>query len=695
MGLERTRLVVDLTHCRFDDDPAQMRPLRGRVALSLLSPETDLLTGDRVRFLTNLHHPHAYRNPGGDPRFLRQRVEGIDAVGFIADPAWIVRIAAGERQRVPRTFDAWVRRVETSLGAVADGDALGVLQATITGNGSRISPEGWERFRRVGVIHLLVISGFQVACVGLFFWAVCGWVLRRSAWLVVRCPVWKWCAAGSLAAIWGYALFAGGNIPVVRAALMGSGVLLAVWCDRRRDVASVVALAAIILLCRSPYDLFLPSFQLTFGAVIGLLLWWPWLRRMGRHWWLDGLLATIAATIGVLPILAYHYHTVSQMGLVTNLLLAPFVGFVLTPLGLLFACVAPWWPAAVAWLGLPLRWSAEAILQCVAWADRMSAPWQVAFTPTVIECCGWYLAWCVPLVWRRDVWRRGLGVVAIGCVVWGVGGRLVPFVTTAQLAITVLDVGQGSAAVVRFPNRQVMMVDGGGIAGSPFDIGRWVVAPALHHQQIHRIDRLVLTHPHPDHYGGLAFLAEAFHPGTFVTNGAPADRDDPTWPLIDARIAATQVPRRAMQAGVPPIVEGAVTVTTLHPGPEGPLMVYGQNNNSLVQLIEYGAIRILLAGDIEREGEAQLLGRTAIGPVDLLLVPHHGSRTSSTAALIDQVRPRIAVISCGQQNRYGFPAPEVVQRLEAVGTTIYRTDRDGAVTIRTDGKTVWVETYVR
>ncbi|MBI4365410.1 MAG: DNA internalization-related competence protein ComEC/Rec2 [Deltaproteobacteria bacterium] len=714
VGTERSRVVIDLTHCRRDATSPLLSPAHGRVALSLdLAPES-LQAGDRVRFLATLHRPRAYRNGFRDVRWLRQRIEGIDAVGFLSDPRWIAPLAADGATGMRHRFERWTASVETAIAAVAAGDARGVLFSLITGNGRALSQEAWDRFRRVGLIHLLVISGFQVTCVGLLAWTAAWWTIRRSSRLLLsNMGIWIALALGC-AAVGGYTLFVGAEAPIQRAALMAGLVFLALGVTRRRDGASGLAAAASGVLLWSPAMLFLPSFQLTFATVAGLILWWPWLRdrslpappeppvvpsARGRlqYVWRAGVsagCAGVAAAIGGLPWLCYHFHDTSLLGLVTTVAIGPIVGFVLTPLGLLFACIVPWWPAGALWLGTGLRLLADNVLWAVAQADRVSAPWQIGWTPSGWEIVGWYAAWAVPLLARRSA-ARGIAIAtAILCL--GAGGtlRLGDRFDTG-LRITFFDVGQGSAALVRFPNRRTMLVDAGGIAGSSFDIGRFVLAPALHRRQVHTVETLVLTHHHPDHYGGLAYLAKAFSPTTLRTNGGAPEPDDPAWPLVAERLADTGIATIAERYGNPVREEGGVRITTWHPGPEGPQAAQSPNDNSLVHLLEYGAMRILLTGDAERATEAALLARGLAGPIDLLQIPHHGSDTSSTAPFLERLRPRHAVISCGQDNRYGFPAPAVLARLRALGTAVYRTDRDGAVTVWTNGKTMTVRTVVR
>lgn len=277
------------------------------------------------------------------------------------------------------------------------------------------------------------------------------------------------------------------------------------------------------------------------------------------------------------------------------------------------------------------------------------------------------------------------GIIA-GIIVWIAMGVLLVALRTYDayrahpLQLTFFDVGQGAAVLVEFPNRHTMLIDAGGAPGSDFDVGRWVVAPALLARGITHVDDLVLTHPHPDHYGGLASIAEHFSPQLFYINGSIGEEGDRQWQAFSDRMEAAGQTGQRLHRGQR-MQQGSTIITWRHPPETGPDESLGKNNGSLVADIQDGDFRALIVGDIHAEAEAQLLRDPELGKVTVLQVPHHASRSSSTAAFLNRVSPHVAVAQLGFENRYGFPHAEVTKRYEDVGTMLCRNDRDGAVTI--------------
>jgi competence protein ComEC len=323
---------------------------------------------------------------------------------------------------------------------------------------------------------------------------------------------------------------------------------------------------------------------------------------------------------------------------------------------------------------------AQAMALFTVWFARVIPAWRVP-APNVVEIVAWY----VPLVALALVGRRALrltmacALVLVLSATWRVMARAL----STTVRATFLDVGQGDACVIELPQGHVMIVDGGGSFDPTFDPGQQVLAPFLWRRGIRRVDLIVLSHPHPDHANGLPFIVDHFPVGEVWTNG-----QETTQPGTLALLAA------ARRHGVPlpaphPIAIGGARVRPLGPrdsdGKIATDVARGENDNSLVIDLSWRGRTILFTGDLEAEGEAELARH---GPLDadVVKVPHHGSKTSSTAALVAATRPSLAVISVGEHNRWHFPNAAVVARWAAAGARVLRTDRDGGVTVSIDGK---------
>jgi competence protein ComEC len=253
-----------------------------------------------------------------------------------------------------------------------------------------------------------------------------------------------------------------------------------------------------------------------------------------------------------------------------------------------------------------------------------------------------------------------------------------------------LDVGQGDAAVVTFPNGRTLLVDAGGVPRGAFDIGDRVVGPALRARRLLRLDHLAVTHPDADHVGGARSIVRDFAPGD-VWWGVPVANHQPS-AILRVEADRQRAAWRTLQRGDRLEIGGA-DVILHHPPPPDWERQRVRNNDSLVMELRYGRVSMLLTGDIDREVEAQLASSLAPGGLVVLKVPHHGSATSSSHALLQTLRPAIALIGVGRGNPYGHPAPWVLGRLHDVGAEVFRTDLDGQIDVVTDGDRIEVETW--
>jgi competence protein ComEC len=380
----------------------------------------------------------------------------------------------------------------------------------------------------------------------------------------------------------------------------------------------------------------------------------------------------VCAALATAPLTAWHFNQVSLIALLANPMVVPLLGLVCVGVGLVGAVAVAVLPAAAPPLfhcvGLAVS-AADALVRLCAAVPGASV---LVVTPSLLELALLYGCLTALLVPRRALRRALLALCATGLAVDALYWSL----PRGVLQVTFVSVGQGDCAVVEFPGSAVMVVDGGGLYGD-FDVGRQVVAPLLWRRRIARVDLLALSHVDFDHFGGLTFLAGAFAPDAFWWNGGPGN--GASFAALWRALGAAEIPVRAVSSGFQRTIDG-VDLRVLHPGAAA---AGNDNDRSLAVQLRYGPTTILLPGDLEAGGERALVAAHGASLRSAVLkVPHHGSRTASSAALLDAVAPRLAIVSVGADNRFGFPHPSIVDAYRRRGIALLRTDRDGAVTLR-------------
>lgn len=681
------RLVVDVGAVR---GRGRSGPAHGKVLLQVRHAERPWMQGDEIRGWLRLRRPRNFGNPGefDYERHLARRA--IRVTAFLYRDAEVERRAAQERS----IRAAWRSGVAELFARRAGGDEGRLLAALVLGMGASLPAALRESFAQAGVSHILAVSGLHVGFVAAVAYGGIRWLLTRSEWLMLRFVVPRLAAALTLVPVLLYAGIAGSNVATGRAVLMASLVFGSVLVDRQRNLAVALALAAVAAIALTPGVTADVSFQLSFAAVAALLVaierfqrWWPeWeeatlLRLQPRRAWLLRLLATYAvvsaaALIATSPLVAYHVNRVSLAAPIANLLVTPILGSLVVPLGLTAALA---YPLSETFAGGLVGAASPLISLSVYLVQGIAAVPGSSFRTTTP---GWwmlgalYLAGAMVLLGGRRARRAGLAIACAGLALPGVG-HLGAWLGPRELRVTFLSVGQGDGAVVELPGGGVMVIDGGGLANSTFDVGERVVAPYLWQRGIARVDVLVVSHPDWDHFGGLRFLAENFRPReVWVGDGGV---DTASWRQFAAAVegsGAAWVPvRRGDRWDL-----GGVDFRVLWP-PVGAGDLR-PNDRSVVMMVEYAGERILLPGDAEARSEAALVALEGTRLQSRILkAPHHGSATSSSPAFIDAVAAETVVVSAGSYNRYGLPNRDVLRRYRRAGARIRRTDLHGAVTV--------------
>jgi len=644
---------------------------RVRVTIGGEASVPELAQGERLALWTTLRPPRGFDNPGApDPR-LQARRGGWHASGYCKS-GWLVTKSgrgSGALALAGRMRAELRRRL---VAFVPVGPEQAVVRAMVLGDRTGLERETEEAFRIAGTYHVLALSGAQVALVA----ALLLWPLRY----LCASPALQAALVSSL--LGGYALLVGADVPVVRAVLMAVIVLVGRCVDLDADAANLLGGAGLLLLLVRPGDCGDAGFQLSFAATLGLLLLTPkiiaWVPLLPLR--LELALATsLAAQLALLPLLAFHFHRMAPAALVLNLLAVPLSTTVL------LAGVAVLLASTLAgWLAAPLGVLAFGAARALLWSGTVVEGVPFLDARVATPAAGFvalYVVGLLGIVFSRAVRAAWLltGSTALALVL-GLPGP----VATGRLELTLLDVGQGDCLVVRSPAGRTMLVDSGGSFEGRLEIGERVLGPYLWFERIHSLDLLLLTHAHPDHVGGAPFLLKNFAVAEVWEGLAP--RHDRGYEALDRALRAALVARRAVVRGNVFDWDGA-RVAVLGPRGHSPPL-FTQNDDSVVLKLTLGRVSLLLAGDVEASGEAGL----APGAAQVLKVAHHGSRTSSGARFLAEVRPRVAMVSAGKANPFGHPHPELVERLGQAGVWLLRTDRDGAIKVSTDGEAVWLET---
>ncbi len=691
-------------------------PATGKILLTVRFLSGAWQYGDIVRLAVRLRVPRNFHTPGSFDYVGYLARRDIFLSAFVWDDDEIAKIGTHSG-----SLRSWLEHTRRTIGiffdSQLDSHTAAILRALIIGDASGISQELRDTFARAGVAHVLAISGLHIGLVAAAAYGAWWWLLGRSQTILLVYSMPQLAALLTMPPVLLYAGLAGGRVSTWRAVITVFVYLLSIVLGRQHEVYRSLALAALLISIIWPRAVLEVSFQLSFVSIlmifVGLArfrIWWERLsdrlllqlrpqRARLLRWGATYLVVSGCAIIATAPITAAHFNQIAIAGLFANLFVVPLLGSAAVILGLAAAGLL----FVHAGLASLIVFGARIIIHVATWLVEEMSAWSYAsfrvVTPTFFELVLVYglLLYLLlrffpsrqsphaapqptslshPLSPLRYILPALLFLLLADCTYW-TWQRFF----RQDMRVTFLDIGQGDAAVVEFPGSHVMVIDGGGFASRTFDSGQAIIAPFLWDRKIGHIDTLVMSHPQLDHYGGLAFLAKHFRPREFWFNGE--ETDSQRFKELKHTLQQAETSIRMLCRDSSLVDQAGVHIAILHP----PCQAVGldTNNASLILRLSHGEIDFLFSGDVEAAGERVLLAADKSISSEILKVPHHGSRTSSTPEFITAVSAEVAVASMGFHNRFRFPAPEVVQRYRAQGGEVLRTDQAGAVTVVSDG----------
>ncbi|MBN2028742.1 DNA internalization-related competence protein ComEC/Rec2 [bacterium] len=644
--------------------------------------------GDVVQITGECQLPNDQRNPGGFDyreyltrkkiyRIMRiDRADQVQHMGIKKGNFFLREIIYPMRRFTIEMVDRTTEEPNRSL-----------LKALLVGERGTISPEVRESFEKAGVIHVLAVSGLHVGFV-LFILMTILRLLRLAYPIRVLLTI-----LGLLL----YALITEMRTPVTRATIMAITYLIGTRIERRIDPFNIIGIGGLVVLLFNPQELFDIGFQLSFTAVISIVYFYkklstfPWILKINHHlsnkligsYGLTLFLVSLSAQMGTIPLTAYYFNRIPLLSLIVNLFAIPLVGLIVA-LGLttvITGLISLWVATIYGTLNEAVMSIYTAI---IAWIGNLPFSHIYVPTPNLFHLLV-YFSCVLLLIYNQNKVRRkqfafifmiSLNLLAWKNIVWNQDSKI----TWIQF-----DVGQGDAALLHLPRGKHMLIDGGDKTAL-YDHGESVIAPYLRRKGIRSLDTVILTHPHNDHIGGLIYILNHFNVKQVITAGTPFESQ-----LVQEfqnTIERKRIPMRTVLAPDSLIAFPGVKIYFLSPTEITAIHNDSRdiNNQSLVMKVLFGKTRFLFMGDAEREAEANMIDLPTSLSCDVIKVGHHGSGTSSTLSFLNRANPAHAVISVGKYNLHGHPSETVLLRFEMLGTTVHRTDQEGAVIFRSDGE---------
>ncbi len=680
-----------------------------------------ILPGDGIIVRADIKRPKSYQTPGAFDyaRYLAEKK--ILITGFIRSPLFIQKTAESPRRQLKIRMERYRTIIANALNQQLPPQQAGLYRAILLGDRSGIPPPVLEHFKACGVLHLLAISGLHLTVIWSLFHCIWYWLLSRSEYILLHYPVHILAALLTLPFITIYALLAGLQTPVLRAAIMSATLVVALIRGQQTTAAPLLSGAALLLLLIQPLQLFSPSFLLSFLAVATIFLLLPLLKRVLQQrqdsrqrtyrnniftqlwrWLIAAVLLSGGISLLTAPITALYFNRLSLVGALTNLLLEPILCLWALPCGI-FAL--PFLAAGKS-AALLLSFGTTGLeLTTGILAKTATFPFAFFWVPTTEPF----------FLWGTLLFYGGLFLLALSRVkVAGIEDNLIAtfsrktafagagivllalplffYTPPQQNRVVFLDVGQGSATLVEFTDGTSILIDGGGASFSRASVGERVIAPYLLTRGKKKIDAIILTHPDADHSNGLDHILANFAVKTLWVRAINEQHPIQNRLLETARQTGSTI--AVPKAGDSLLAEKTHSLSCLYNFGKPQHTSTAEKNRGLVLVAESNGYRTLLPGDIDKKAERQLVAENISLQSEILLASHHGSKTSNSKEFIEAVNPQMVIVSAGQKEKL-FPSTALRTYLHHRETPLFNTAEKGTIEIETGQQEIKIRHYTK
>lgn len=676
-----------------------LRPASGNLMIYVSNGEAEFARGDRIRFSTRITVPHKLGLPGefDYPRFLSFRE--IAATGRVDSSEDVVLMRGGAEDSMLRRADLIAYRLGEFIRlSITDEKVSSVVTALLIGDQKRIPADLADAYTRSGVNHILSISGFHIGIIAVFIVQLSLLLATRFEYLALRFNLRRVVLLLALPAMFIYLLLTGSAPATARSVIMLAAFVVAMYVEREGDPVNVLLLSAMLLVVLNPPTLFDLSFQLSFLALWGItIIVMPVIGMFGKienkslRMLVQFTLTSLAAITATMVPVLYNFNQASLNGIFTNFIIVPLLGYGAVLTGF-FALPFVYLFPPVAHL---LLWFTAKIVLVSNWLIKLFGEIPVVSFHgiTGLDMLAFLLVMAVLTLMSNSRLKKSFCLLLPTMAV--AVHLAMPQLSDGKLHVTMLSVGQGESILLRMPDGATMLVDGGGyLNDNGRDFGERLLVPALFKLQIKRLDRMVMTHSHPDHIGGLPYAARTFPVGEFmepVSGGYGKQYDQ-----LRSNLSDQNTPIRQLSAGDAVMLAEGVQMTVHSPSKTSTKKASDEvdlNEESLVFSIKYGEASMLFTADTGYAAEQNILNEKRNIRSTVLKVGHHGSRYSTMPEFLERVDPQIALISAGKGNSFGLPSQDTVTQLAKRSIRVYRTDKDGTIGLSSDGKSWKVVTY--